>query len=61
MDTRNAFPLWLWRRVRRDFAAWQESGNARTELNSLTDRTLQDIGLWRGYERLRPAQPFWIP
>ena len=61
MDTRNAFPLRLWRRVRRSLAAWQVSANARTELNSLPDGTLRDIGLSRGFERLRPHQPFWIP
>jgi uncharacterized protein YjiS (DUF1127 family) len=61
MDTRNAFPLRLWHRVRSGFAAWQVSANARTELASLTDQTLCDIGLSRGFERLRPAQPFWIP
>jgi uncharacterized protein YjiS (DUF1127 family) len=61
MDTRNAFPLRLWRRVRHSFAAWQVSANARTELASLTDGTLRDIGLSRGFERLRPHQPFWIP
>jgi len=61
MDTRNAFPLRLWHRVRSGFAAWQVSAHARTELASLTDRTLRDIGLSRGFERLRPAQPFWIP
>jgi uncharacterized protein YjiS (DUF1127 family) len=61
MDTRNAFPLRLWRRVRRGFAAWQVDGNARTDLASLTDQTLCDIGLSRGFERLRPVQPFWIP
>jgi uncharacterized protein YjiS (DUF1127 family) len=47
--------------VRRGFAAWQISANARTEIDGLTDRTLRDIGLSRGFERLRPAQPFWLP
>ena len=61
MDTNNALPLRLWRRVRHGFAAWRVSANARTELSSLTDRTLRDIGLSRGFERLRPAQPFWLP
>jgi uncharacterized protein YjiS (DUF1127 family) len=61
MDTRNAFPLRLWRRVRRGFAAWQFSANARTEINSLTDGTLRDIGLSRRIERFRPVQPFWLP
>jgi uncharacterized protein YjiS (DUF1127 family) len=61
MDTRNAFPLRLWRRLRRGFATWQVSANARTEFSSLTDRSLRDIGLSRGFERLRPHQPFWIP
>jgi uncharacterized protein YjiS (DUF1127 family) len=61
MDRNNTFPLRLWRRVRHGFAAWQVGANARTELSSLTDRSLRDIGLSRGYERLRPAQPFWIP
>jgi uncharacterized protein YjiS (DUF1127 family) len=61
MDTRNAFPLRLWHRVRRGFAAWQVSPNTCNETNGLTDRTLRDIGLSRGFERLRPAQPFWLP
>jgi len=61
MDTNNAFPLRLWRRVTRGFAAWQVGANARTEISSLTDRNLRDIGLWRGFERMRPAQPFWLP
>jgi uncharacterized protein YjiS (DUF1127 family) len=61
MDTRNTFPLRLWRHVRRGFAAWQVSANARTEIDGLTDRTLRDIGMSRGFERLRPAQPFWLP
>ena len=61
MDTRNTFPLRLWRRVRRGFAAWQISANGCTEVDSLTDATLRDIGLSRDFERLRPARPFWIP
>jgi uncharacterized protein YjiS (DUF1127 family) len=61
MDTTNAFPLRLWRRVRRAFAAWHVSANGCTEVNNLTDRSLRDIGLSRGFERLRPHQPFWIP
>ncbi len=61
MDTRNAFPLRLWRRVRHGFAAWQVSANARTELSSLTDRTLRDIGLSRGFERFGATKLFWIP
>jgi uncharacterized protein YjiS (DUF1127 family) len=61
MDTRNAFPLRLWRRVRRGFAAWHASANARTELSSLTEGTLRDIGQSQSFERLRPHQPFWIP
>jgi uncharacterized protein YjiS (DUF1127 family) len=61
MDTRNRFSLRLWRRVRRRFAAWQNRANARIELTSLTDHTLQDIGLSRGNERSGAAKVFWIP
>ena len=57
----NRFSLRLWRRVRQSFTAWQGRANARIELTSLTDRSLRDIGLSRGFERLRPHQPFWIP
>ena len=61
MDTRNRFSLRLWRRVRQSFAAWQDGANSRIELGSLTDRTLQDIGLSRGNERFSAAKLFWIP
>jgi uncharacterized protein YjiS (DUF1127 family) len=61
MDKRNRFSLRLWRRVRQSFAAWQDRANARNELTSLTDRTLQDIGLSRGNERFGAAKLFWIP
>ena len=61
MDTRNGFSLRLWRRVRQSFTAWHDRANSRVELGSLTDRTLQDIGLSRGHERFRAAKLFWIP
>ncbi len=61
MDTRNGFSLRLWRRVRQSFTAWQDRANSRVELGSLTDRTLQDIGLSRGNERFHAAKLFWIP
>ena len=61
MDTRNRFSLRLWRRVRQGFAAWQDRANARIKLTSLTDRTLQDIGLSRGNERFGAAKLFWTP
>lgn len=61
MDTRNAFPFRLWRRVRQSFTAWHDRANSRIELTGLTDRTLQDIGLWRGHERSGVARLFWIP
>ena len=37
------------------------SANSRVELTGLTDRTLRDIGLWRGHERSGAAKLFWIP
>jgi uncharacterized protein YjiS (DUF1127 family) len=61
MDTRNAFPFRLWRRVRQSFAAWHDRANSRIELTDLTDSTLQDIGLTRGHERFGAAKLFWIP
>jgi uncharacterized protein YjiS (DUF1127 family) len=61
MDTRNRFSLRLWRRVRQGFAAWQHRANSRIELTSLTDRTLQDIGLSRGNERFGAGKLFWTP
>jgi uncharacterized protein YjiS (DUF1127 family) len=61
MDTKNRFSLRLWRRVRQSFAAWQGRANARIELTSLTDRTLQDIGLSRGNERFGASRLFWTP
>jgi uncharacterized protein YjiS (DUF1127 family) len=61
MDTRNAFPFRLWRRVRQSFAAWHDRANSRIELTDLTDSTLQDIGLARGRERFGAAKLFWIP
>jgi len=61
MDTRNALPFRLWRRVRQSFAAWHDRANSRIELTDLTDSTLQDIGLTRGHERFGAAKLFWIP
>jgi uncharacterized protein YjiS (DUF1127 family) len=61
MDTRNAFPFRLWRRVRQSFTAWHDRANSRIELSDLTDSTLQDIGLTRGHERFGAAKLFWIP
>jgi uncharacterized protein YjiS (DUF1127 family) len=48
MDKRNHLSLRLWR-------------HARVELTGLTDRTLEDIGLWRGHERFGATKLFWIP
>ena len=61
MDTRNRLSLRLWRRVRQGYAAWHDRANSRMELTSLTDRTLQDIGLSRGNERFGAAKLFWVP
>ena len=61
MDKRNDLSLRLWRHVRQSFIAWQDRANSRVELTGLTDRTLEDIGLWRGHERFGATKLFWIP
>jgi uncharacterized protein YjiS (DUF1127 family) len=61
MDKRNHLSLRLWRHVRQSFTAWHDRANSRVELTGLTDRTLRDIGLWRGHERSGAAKLFWIP
>ena len=49
-----------WSDIKRQFADWRHNIHSRVELESLDDRTLQDIGLTRGTTDFEAAKPFWM-
>jgi uncharacterized protein YjiS (DUF1127 family) len=61
MNTRKPYPLRVWRRLTHGFVAWHDRACLRVDLDDLTDSTLQDIGWWRGDERLNHGRLYWIP
>lgn len=54
MSATNSKHVGFWQR----FVTWQERSHREIELNNLSDRSLRDIGLTRGDERLPICSPF---
>ena len=46
--------------VKQQLAGWWHNMRSRAELESLDDRSLQDIGLTRCSADFEAAKPFWI-
>ena len=59
MRTTNPKLTGVWNQLRHDFTALQNRAHSRTELESLSDRMLRDIGLPHGGRRAC-VKPFWI-
>lgn len=49
-----------WSDIKRQFTDWQHNIRSCSELESLDDRCLQDIGISRGTTDLEAAKPFWM-
>jgi uncharacterized protein YjiS (DUF1127 family) len=49
-----------WRELAQQLAGWWHNMRSRTELESLDDKCLQDIGLTRCTADFEAAKPFWI-
>jgi len=49
-----------WNRVQRTLAEWHRRSHSRAELATLSDRSLQDIGLCRCSGSFEVAKPFWM-
>jgi len=49
-----------WRDVKRQLTDWWHAARSRAELESLDDKSLQDIGLTRCTADFEAAKPFWI-
>jgi uncharacterized protein YjiS (DUF1127 family) len=41
-------------------ANWLSRATSRNDLNSLSDRALQDIGLARHHSSVEASKPFWM-
>jgi len=46
--------------VKRQLTGWRHNIRSRAELESLDDRSLQDIGLTRCTADFEAAKPFWV-
>jgi len=49
-----------WSEAKRQLTGWWHNMRSRTELESLDDKCLQDIGLTRCSADFEAAKPFWI-
>jgi uncharacterized protein YjiS (DUF1127 family) len=49
-----------WSDLKRQLTSWQHDIRSRSELESLDDRCLQDIGVSRGTTDFGAAKPFWM-
>jgi len=61
LDVMNGHRQRVWRQVQHGFAEWRRRARSRGELMSLSDRTLQDIGISRCTARFEACKPFWMP
>ena len=50
-----------WRDVKRQLAMWWQYSCSRSELEGLSDKCLQDIGISRCTAEFEAAKPFWMP
>ena len=49
-----------WWKVKQKLTDWQHRAHSRTELLTLSDRCLQDIGVARHTADFEAAKPFWM-
>jgi uncharacterized protein YjiS (DUF1127 family) len=49
-----------WSQLKNHFAEWRRRARSRGELMSLSDGSLQDIGVCRGDAQLEASKPFWM-
>jgi len=49
-----------WREVKQRFAEWRHRARSRAELETLSDRVLQDIGMSRCTANFESSKPFWM-
>jgi uncharacterized protein YjiS (DUF1127 family) len=47
--------------VKRLITGWWQNYRSRSELESFSDRCLQDIGISRCTAEFEAAKPFWMP
>jgi uncharacterized protein YjiS (DUF1127 family) len=50
-----------WSEVRRRITMWWQYSRSRSELDCLSDKCLQDIGISRCTAEFEAAKPFWMP
>ena len=50
-----------WSDVKRRLTMWWQYSRSRSELESLSDTCLQDIGISRCSAEFEAAKPFWMP
>jgi uncharacterized protein YjiS (DUF1127 family) len=50
-----------WNDVKQRFTMWWQYSRSRSELNGLSDKCLQDIGISRCTAEFEAAKPFWMP
>jgi uncharacterized protein YjiS (DUF1127 family) len=50
-----------WGDVKRRLKMWWQYSRSRSELESLSDMCLQDIGISRCSAEFEAARPFWMP
>lgn len=49
-----------WRQVKNGLIEWYHGLSSRRELANLSDRILQDIGLYRREANVQAPRPFWL-
>ena len=50
-----------WNDVKQRLMMWWQYSCSRSELDSLSDKCLQDIGISRCTAEFEAAKPFWMP
>jgi uncharacterized protein YjiS (DUF1127 family) len=50
-----------WSDVKRRLIVWWQYSRSRSELEGLSDTSLQDIGVSRCTAEFEAAKPFWMP
>lgn len=50
-----------WNDVKQQLTMWWQYSCSRSELDGLSDKCLQDIGISRCSAEFEAAKPFWMP
>ena len=50
----------LWTQLKHGLAEWRLRARLRRELVNLSDETLRDIGMSRGWADFEASKPFWM-